>query len=558
MRKLNTISKKVKIFSMMLLISGASTFFYSFKEDYFEISKNLEIFTSLYRELNMFYVDETNPGDLMKTGIDAMLESLDPYTNYIPETDIEDYRFMTTGQYGGIGSLIRAIDGDVYIAEPYENSPSQKAGMKAGDKILKIDGLSIKGKEQDEISKILKGQAGTTVTIVLERDGNTLEKAIKREEIKIPDVAFSGMLDESTGYIRLGSFTRTAGKEVKDAFLKLKNEQGMKNLVFDLRGNGGGLLNEAVDIVNYFIPKGQEVVNTKGKIAEWDKSYKALNEPLDTEIPIVVLVDGNSASASEIVSGSLQDLDRAVVLGENTYGKGLVQNTRPLFYNAQLKLTVAKYYIPSGRCIQRLDYSHRDKEGSVKAVPDSLIKAFKTKNGRPVFDGRGIEPDVKLDQQEFAPILASLVNNNLFFKFASKYEKEHTTIATAKEFRLTDQEYNDFVTFLNGKDYSYTTKTEKDLEKLKETAVTEKYYNDVKDKFDALKNELVAEKENDLTKFKPEIKEILENEIVSRYYYQKGRVETSLANDPGIEKAKTIFVDNSYKTILTAASQIKN
>jgi carboxyl-terminal processing protease len=558
MKKLKSSLKKIKLLFIVLIIAGSTIFLYSFKEDYFEISKNLEIFTSLYRELNMFYVDETNPGDLMKTGIDAMLESLDPYTNYIPEADIEDYRFMTTGQYGGIGALIRAMDGDVYIAEPYEDSPSQKSGMKAGDKILKIDGTIIKGKEQEEISKILKGQAGTTVNIILERDGTAIEKSIKREEIKIPDVAFSGMLDNTTGYIRLGSFTRTAGKEVKEAFLKLKNEQGMKNLVFDLRGNGGGLLNEAVDIVNYFIPKGQEVVNTKGKISEWDKSYKAINEPLDTEIPIVVLVDGNSASASEIVSGSLQDLDRAVILGENTYGKGLVQNTRPLFYNAQLKLTVAKYYIPSGRCIQRLDYSHRDKEGSVKAVPDSLIKAFKTKAGRPVFDGRGIDPDVKLEQQEFAPVLASLINNNLFFKYANQYEKAHATIANAKDFNLSDNEYSDFVSFIEGKDYSYTTKTEKELEKLKEIAETEKYYSDVKDKFEDLQKKLVSEKENDLVKFKQEIKEILENEIVSRYYYQKGRVETSLAHDLGIAKAKIILSDNSYKAILSVGSPTKN
>jgi carboxyl-terminal processing protease len=520
-------------------------------DNYFEISKNLEIFATLYRELNIFYVDEVQPGDMMKTGIDAMLQSLDPYTNYITESQIEDYRFMTTGQYGGIGSLIRSVDGDVYISEPYEGFPAQKAGLIAGDKILRIDGKTLEDKDQEEISKLLKGQSGTSLTITYERRGEENEVELKREEIKIPDVPYYGMLNDEVGYIRLTSFTQTASKEVKEAFLELKNEKGMEKLVFDLRGNGGGLLREAVNIVNFFVPKGQEVVSTKGRISEWEQTHKALNEPLDTEMPLVVLVDGGSASASEIVSGAIQDLDRGVVIGNRTFGKGLVQQTRDLQYNSKLKLTVAKYYIPSGRCIQKLDYSHKKENGDVEEVPDSLLKVFETANGRKVIDGRGIDPDIEIEEKELPHILISLVSENLFFKYANEFFAEHPEIAEAAEFELTDEEYNEFREFLKDKEYSYITDTEKELEKLKEIAQEEKYWDMAQTEFEKLNDALNIKKNQDLMIFRNDISEVLKNEIVSRYYYQKGRIEATLASDEVVGEAKEVLADaNRYNKIL--------
>jgi carboxyl-terminal processing protease len=520
-------------------------------DNYFEISKNLEIFATLYRELNIFYVDDIQPGDMMKTGIDAMLQSLDPYTNYITESQIEDYRFMTTGQYGGIGSLIRSVDGDVYISEPYEGFPAQKAGLIAGDKILKIDGKTLEDKDQEEISKLLKGQSGTSLTITYERRGEENEVELKREEIKIPDVPYYGMLNDKVGYIRLTSFTQTASKEVKEAFLELKNEKGMEKLVFDLRGNGGGLLREAVNIVNFFVPKGQEVVSTKGRISEWEQTHKALNEPLDTEMPLVVLVDGGSASASEIVSGAIQDLDRGVVIGNRTFGKGLVQQTRDLQYNSKLKLTVAKYYIPSGRCIQKLDYSHKKENGDVEEVPDSLLKVFETANGRKVIDGRGIDPDIEIEEKELPHILISLVSENLFFKYANEYFAAHPEITQADEFELSDQEYNEFREFLKDKEYSYITDTEKELEKLKEIAQEEKYWDMAQAEFEKLNDALTIKKNQDLMIFRKDISEVLKNEIVSRYYYQKGRIEATLASDEVVGEAKEVLADaNRYNKIL--------
>jgi carboxyl-terminal processing protease len=517
----------------------------------FEVSKNLEIFATLYKELNLYYVDETQPGELMKTGIDAMLESLDPYTNYITESNIEDYRFMTTGQYGGIGSLIRSVDGDVYISEPYQDSPAQKAGLKAGDKILSIDGISIKGKDQEEISSLLKGQSGTELTVTYDRFGDVNEVKLKREDIKIPDVPYYGMLNDKVGYISLNSFTETASKEVRKAFEELKSEQGMEQLVFDLRGNGGGLLREAINIVNFFVPKGQEVVRTKGKISEWDKTYIALNEPLDTLIPLVVLIDQSSASASEIVSGSLQDLDRAVVVGNTSFGKGLVQQTKDLQYNSKLKLTVAKYYIPSGRCIQKLDYSHKTSDGKVEEVPDSLLKKFETKSGRVVMDGRGIEPDIKMDDGEFPHILLSLLTKNLFFKYANEYAKDREEIAEAAEFSLTDEEYQDFMDYLEDKNYTYTTDTEKEFERLIEVAKEEKYYTVTSDAFELMQEAIASKKNNDLELFREDIEPILENEIVSRFYYQKGRIRNSLADDPAIDTSLAILADRKeYQNIL--------
>ncbi|HEX2616472.1 MAG TPA: S41 family peptidase, partial [Flavobacteriales bacterium] len=399
-------------------------------DNYFEIGKNLEIFNELYKELNIYYVDETNPGELMTTGIDAMLESLDPYTQYIAESDMEDYRIMTTGQYGGIGAMIRKKGEGVMVSEPYENCPAIKADIQAGDAILEVDGHSTKGMNTDDVSKLLKGQAGTQVKVVTSRNGATPQThVVTREEIKIPDVPYKGFVDNTNkvGYVKLNSFTQTAGQEVRTAVKDLK-DQGAQKMILDLRGNGGGLLREAVNIVNLFVPKGETVVETKGKIAEWDKTYPTLSEPLDAGIPLVILVDTGSASASEIVTGALQDLDRAVIVGQRTYGKGLVQQTRDLFYNSKLKVTVAKYYIPSGRCIQKVDYAHHDSTGHAVIKADSTILAFKTRNGRPVFDGRGIAPDVFVTEPELPKVVGGLYTGDVFFDYANQYRWSHDSI----------------------------------------------------------------------------------------------------------------------------------
>lgn len=524
----------------------------SARNNLFEVAKNLEIFATLYRDINMYYVDETQPGELMRVGIDAMLTSLDPYTTYITESRIEDYRFMTTGEYGGIGSLIRSIDGKVYISEPYEGFPAQKGGLKAGDLILAIDGKSVEGKNQEEISQLLKGQSGSTLTLTYERHGETHDVTLKREEIKIPDVPYYGMLTDSIGYINLNSFTRTASAEVRKAFLELRDEKGMKALVFDLRGNGGGLLNEAVRITNFFVPKGQTVVQTKGKIPEWDRTHVAPDNPLDLEIPLVILVDGGSASASEIVAGAVQDLDRGVLIGNRTFGKGLVQETKDLKYNNKLKLTVAKYYIPSGRCIQKLDYSHRTADGDVEEVPDSLLKVFYTKAGRKVMDGRGLMPDIRIEEKEIPHVIMSLLSESLFFKYAGKYAAEHDTIPPPETFQLSDEEYKAFTEFLNTQNYSYTTDTETALESLISVAQKEKYYGLAESEFEELLDALHGKKNKDVEIFRDDIRLILENEIVSRYYYQEGRIRAALAEDESVLEAKAVLSDPArYAEILS-------
>jgi carboxyl-terminal processing protease len=551
---MNRTIKKMLVIVALAATASAGIFAVSAKDNFFEISKNLEIFATLYRELNIFYVDDTQPGELMKTGIDAMLQSLDPYTNYITESDIEDFRFMTTGQYGGIGSLIRAVDGDIYISEPYEGSPAIESGLRAGDKILKIDGRDVKGKNQEEISKMLKGQSGTSLKVMYDRNGTITEVSITRKDIKIPDVPYAGIIEDGIGYIRLTSFTNTASKEVRDAFIKLRDEQGMTKLIFDLRGNGGGLLREAVNIVNLFVPKGQEVVRTKGKIPEWDQTYLTVNEPLDTEMPLVILVDQTSASASEIVAGAIQDLDRGVVVGNRTYGKGLVQQTRDLQYNNKLKLTVAKYYIPSGRCIQKLDYAHKV-DGNVEEIPDSLLKVFTTRNGRRVIDGRGIDPDQNVTQREFPHVLASLLDENLFFKYVNEYVLENPEISPAMKFTLTDEDYTAFVKWLDGKNYTYTTDTEASLEELIETATREKYYQLASEEFDALVKKLKTKKNQDLWLFREDIQMVLEDEIVSRYFFQRGRIEASFNSDDAIASALDVISSTEeYNTILTSVT----
>lgn len=548
--------KPYKKYLLIFVIAASSFLSFSFVDNYFEISKNLDIFATLFRELNMYYVDDTQPGELMKKAIDSMLESLDPYTNYIPESEIEDFRFMTTGEYGGIGAIIRQKDDYIVIVEPYEGSPAHKADIRAGDVIIEVNGKNIKGKNSSDVSKILKGQANSEVTLLIEREGekNLIEKKLIRQEIKINNVPYYGMLKDDVGYIKLTGFTETASREVKDAFVDLKSK-GMKKLVFDLRDNGGGLLKEAVNIVNFFVPKGAEVVSTKGKIKEWDKVHKALNSPLDLEIPLVVVINKNSASASEIVAGAIQDFDRGVVIGERSFGKGLVQQTRPLSYNAQLKVTVAKYYTPSGRCIQKLDYSHKDEEGKATKIADSLITAFKTKGGRMVYDGNGIDPDINTDDREFSVISAVLIEKNHIFDFATRYRLKHESIGNAREFKLSDNDFDDFVKFLDGKDYSYVTSTEKMLEDIKTAADKEKYLKEVEVELEALNNKVKKNKQNDLYRFKEEIKELLENEIVSRYYFQRGRIENSFTYDLDIKKALEILNDNKlYSQVLKGES----
>lgn len=546
-----------KIALLTLAIAGGGVFTISAGDSFFEISKNLEIFTELYKELNIYYVDDTQPGKLMKTGIDAMLASLDPYTQYIPESDIEDYRFMTTGQYGGIGALIKKKDDRVLISEPYEGFPAMKAGIWAGDEIVEVDGRKISGMNTEEVSKLLKGQAGSTVNVITKRNNaEPVTHMLVREEIKIPDVPYKGILDgtDGVGYIKLNSFTQTAGQEVRNAMKELK-DQGASKLVLDLRGNGGGLLRESVNIVNLFVPKNQLVVETKGKIPEWDKAYKTLSEPVDADIPLVVLVDGQSASASEIVSGALQDLDRAVIVGDRTYGKGLVQQTRDLFYNSKLKVTVAKYYIPSGRCIQKLDYAHRDSTGKATEVEEDAIAEFKTRNGRPVFDGRGILPDLEVEDPELAKVVGGLYSSDLIFDFATNYRLQHPEIGAPQEFVVTDSIYADFLSFVKDRDFDYQTETVDALEQLEEKAKQERYYEHAREAIEALRREVTPDRSEDLIRFRSDIVEVLRNEIVSRYHFQTGRAKAAMDTDPYIRKAVEVLNGDSYAVILAGTGQ---
>lgn len=524
----------------------------------FEISKNLDIFATLFKELNKNYVDEISPGNLVETGIEAMLKELDPYTVYIPESEVEDYRFITTGQYGGVGALIQKQGESIVVAEPYEGNPAQKNGVKAGDIILKVDGQEVSGKSTEDVSTILKGQPGTSVKVLFQREGidEPFEKVLEREYVKIENIPYYGIIGDGIGYIRLSGFTQEAGKEVKNAFLELKANSELKGFVLDLRGNGGGLLQEAVTLTNIFVDKGNTVVSTKGKLPNKNYTYVTTSPAVDKEIPLVVLVDNSSASASEIVAGAIQDLDRGVILGERTYGKGLVQNVIPLSYNAQVKITVAKYYIPSGRCIQAIDYTHRDENGDGSVTPDSLHTAFKTLNGRTVYDGIGIEPDIITEPENLSPLSTSLLVKYLFFNYATKFEREHPSIAPPAEFEITDDIYNDFVNFLADKDYDYTTKCEETLNKLKEYARDEKYEEALKPELELLAKKLKDNKDSDLAKHKDEIKKILKLEIVSRYYYQKGQIIASLSEDPDIAKAIDLLNEKaSYMAILEGTGQ---
>ncbi|MEE4177621.1 MAG: S41 family peptidase [Bacteroides sp.] len=553
MNLLKKFHKKTRTLLLILSLSGMAVVFTAFNSQNFEIAKNLDIFASLFREIVVNYVDDVNPSELMKTGIDEMLYSLDPYTNFIPESQIEDMRFMTTGQYGGIGALITTRGDYTIITEPYEGFPAYKAGLLPGDRILEISGQSAKGKSSEDVRELLKGQPGTTLSLLIERDGEPepFLRDVIREVVTISNIPYYGMLDEKTGYIKLTGFTQHAGREVKEALNELKENNNIENIVLDLRGNGGGLLNEAVNITNLFVEKDELVVSTQGKIADRNTNHRTLNNPIDTEIPLVVLVDRGSASASEIVAGAIQDFDRGVILGQRTFGKGLVQNVIPLSYNTQLKVTVAKYYIPSGRCIQAIDYAQRNEDGSVALIPDSLKKAFNTRNGRVVYDGGGIEPDIAVDAQRLSNITFALASRFLIFDYANQFYREHESIPPADQFVITDEIFFEFVDFLSDKDYEYETRSERLLEELKEASAHEKYFSAIETEYKALQQKMMHNKEEDLITFREEITMLLKEEIASRYYYQKGRVLASLSQDQEIARALEILANgNGYQKIL--------
>lgn len=541
-------------FSRLILVFTISIF--SFQSNAqtsgFEVIKSMELMDLIYQHLDMYYVDEPKPGTLSKFAIDAMLKELDPYTVYYHESNMEDYLLMTTGQYGGIGAVIRKIGDYTYIAEPYEGNPAQKSGLKAGDKILSIDGRDMKSKKSDDVSSSLKGPKGSTIQVkVLRNNKDEVTIPITRDEIKIPHIPYTGMVSETVGYINLNTFMQpTTATDVKAAVLDLKSK-GMKELVLDLRGNGGGLLIEAVKIVNLFVKKGQVVVTTKGRVKEENRVYKTLDEPVDLNIPLVVLVDEGSASASEIVAGSLQDLDRAVIVGNTSYGKGLVQRTYDLKYGSKIKLTIAKYYTPSGRCVQRLEYYDKESGQKPKAISDSLIKVFKTVNGREVIDARGIEPEITIKDKEYSRLTAMLVGNNLVFNYATDYFYNHLSIDEAGKFTLSDADYEAFKLLAIKDTFDYSTASEEMLKKMKETAEEEGYFEDAKAQYEDLMKKVVPSKERDLEKFKEEIKTIIENEIISRYYYQKGRTIDSFRNDDYLKKAIEILKNTQeYNTIL--------
>lgn len=525
------------------------------KQNNFEISKSIEIYNNVFRYLNMNYVDEINPAELNEVAINAMLKQLDPYTVFIPESEMEDVKMLTMGEYGGIGSIIQYYDDNVHISEPYENFPAHKAGLLPGDAILEINGVNTVKKSVSEVSELLKGQPGSEVVLKIKREGekNVLTKTLTREKIKIDNIPYYAVLDGGVAYIVLNQFTKGAAKELKEVFLEMKANNELKGLVIDLRGNGGGLLNEAVDIINLFVPKNKLVVYTKGKTADQNRNYYTKHEPEDTEIPLAILVNETSASASEILSGSIQDFDRGVIVGQRTFGKGLVQNILPMNYNTQMKVTVSKYYIPSKRCIQEIDYSKKAKNDTL-SKNDTLGAEFRTANGRIVYEGHGIQPDVKIEPEMLSTVTAHLYAQNMIFKFANKFFRENKSIASPEEFVITDKIYNDFIEFVESQDFKYTSESEKDFEELVKTAKLEGYYDNIKSQLDVLEKELKGHKDNDLTINKKEISEILKMEIVGRYYYQKGKLISTLKDDVELNRAVEILLDsngkNEYEALL--------
>ncbi|NOQ26435.1 MAG: PDZ domain-containing protein [Bacteroidales bacterium] len=546
--------KKIFLYTASIIIVIVA--FWSFKDgDDFKIAKSLDIYYSLFRDVNVFYVDDTDPETMVENSIKAMLEKLDPYTIYIPEKDKDNFDFMVTGQYGGIGALIRNNGEYPIIAQPYRGFPADKAGLRAGDVILEIDGKSMNEYQITEVSDRLKGIPQTKLKLLIERpySKEKIEKELIREEIKISSVPYSGIVDEGIGYIRVTKFTSKVSEEVKDALRALKAEHQITSLILDMRGNPGGLLIEAPKLCNLFVGKGEEIVSTKGKVKNGNQTLKTTGFPYDTEIPIVVLVNRGSASSTEIVAGALQDLDRAVIVGRKTFGKGLVQTIRPLSYNAQVKITTAKYYVPSGRCVQALDYSNRNEDGSVGHVPDSLISEFTTRNGRKVYDGGGITPDITVKREELSQLSLNLILQSVIFDYATKFVYENPEILSVKDFDITDEVYNQFVEFALLDSFKYETQSERELNELEKIVKREKYYDRAKTELDNLRAKLINDKKTDLESFKPEVMKFLRSEIVGRYYYEDGQIQTNLKGDIQLDKAVEILKDqNQYKSILSA------
>lgn len=522
----------------------------------FEISKNYDILHSIYRELDQFYVDSIKPEKVLLNSINGMISSLDPYTNYMQESETADFKFMTTGEYGGVGAMIGQQNGKVVVLDLYENTPAQKSGVLAGDILLEIEGVKMDKASTSRASELLKGQPGTGVKLLIQRDGlsKPFLKTIIRELVVINQVTYHGMVADKTGYINLSGFTSKASQEIHQALLDLK-KQGAEKLILDLRGNGGGLLDEAVSVCNLFMEKGQEIVSTRGKVHQWDQIYKTSREPVDTVMPIVILANSGSASSSEIVCGAMQDLDRAVILGTRTYGKGLVQTTRPIPYNGVLKVTTAKYYIPSGRCIQAINYANRNEDGSVGRTPDSLTTEFTTRAGRKVKDGGGIQPDIECKDERGATISFSLVEGMHIFNYANIYRSKHEKIAPVSEFKLTDTDFQDFLQYVKSKNFTYENQSKKALNKLKEVLLQESYTEEVKTEVEALESKLNRDLDSDFKTFHEEIELLLSTAIVSRYYYQSGELQQSLKYDPCLKRAIEVLKDAElYKKTLKLVS----
>lgn len=543
---------------LVLMVLGGIVFwsFQSAEERNFRVAKNLDIFNSIVKELDMFYVDTLDPDKTIRNGIDAMLYSLDPYTEYFPEDDQSELEQMLKGSYGGIGSVITWNEKlkRSMIAEPYEHMPAAEVGLKAGDVLMEIDGKDLMGKNNQEVSEMLRGQVGTSFKLTVQRPGTKkpLEFDIVRRSIQLPFIPYYGKLEHQIGYINLSTFSGNPSKEFKQAFLDLKKE-GITSLVIDLRNNGGGLLDESIEIANFFVPRGKTLVTTKGRIAQASNTYKTLREPLDLDIPLVVLVNGGTASSSEILAGSLQDLDRAVIIGTRTFGKGLVQTTRPLPYGATMKLTTSKYYIPSGRCVQAIDYKHRNEDGSVGRIPDSLTTVFHTAAGREVRDGGGVTPDITVEPEKLPNILFYLVNDNLVFDYATQYCLKHPTIPEPEKFEVTDADYAEFKEQVKKADFKYDQQTEKILKNLKEMAEFEGYLEDASEEFKALEGKLQHNLDRDLDYFSRQIKEMIAQEIVKRYYYQRGGIIQQLKEDKDLKEAVKVLTDaERYKSLLSA------